>query len=216
MTPARRYFAARAIDPQVAFDTGVRPGRNANELAFPNGRRRLLREERVLQAKGKPLEAWWLMDRQPDAKTALICEGESDSLAALTALANAPDASGLNGLPILCVPGTGFPIPRLVSALHRDWKMTTALIGMDPDEAGEKFAAEATEALLDKSIRPVRVDVPEPDLAGWLVTVEEAERGERLANLLIDSALAAPSMDALKRQREAARLRAKADALEAA
>ena len=215
MTPARRYFQSRAIDPRIAFEAGVRPGRNTNELAFPNGRRRVLDAGRVLQAKGKPLEVWWLMDRQPDAKTVLVCEGESDSLAALTALAKAPGVSGLNGLPILCVPGTGFPIGRLVDALL-NWNMKHALLATDPDDAGEKFATEAGEALLDVKIRPVRVQVPEPDLAGWLVTVTEDDRPDRLANLLIDSELAAPSKDELLRRREAAQLRAKADALEAA
>lgn len=220
MTAARDYFASRAIDPQVAFDCGVRPGRNANELLFPNGRRRILDEGKVLQAKGRPLEAWWLLASLPKdvpvaPPIALVCEGESDSLAARSALNGVPDVTGLRYLTVVCVPGTGFPLARLIKPLLLGG-FEQVLLASDPDPAGERFCANVISVSLDAGIHPVRVEVPEPDLAGWLVTLDAAERGERFASLLIDSELAAPTRDELLRRREAEALRAKADALEAA
>ena len=212
LSPAREYFRSRAIDPQVAYDVGVRPHKNGAELKFPNGRRRLLDTGRILGEKGRPLEAWWLTERNKWT-TALVCEGESDSLAALTALRDAPELSGLCDLPVCCVPGTGFPVARLVETLDG---YRCALLAFDPDEAGMRYTTEASAALVVAGIRPVSVGPAEDDLAGWLASVPADMRGEALASMLVDCAASAPTLAEHQALREAARLEAEAERLRAA
>jgi hypothetical protein len=217
MTPARRFMAARAIDPRVAHQAGVTLV-DGNRLVYPNGRWRQLPAEgtKTMQPKGKPLCAWWW--RTPNGMgTVLVCEGETDALAALTVLAHTPEVVGLWELPIISIPGTGFPVHRLTTAL-KPWKAVhSALLALDADEAGRTFAANASRELVDSGIRPILVELPEgSDLAGWLAGMEEERRGEALAGLLVDSEGAAPSLEAFQRDVEIDRLEARLEELRAA
>lgn len=215
MSAAIDYMEARAIDPQIAAELGVKgepPNNRARELHFPNGRRRVLKTGRVLQPKGKQLEAWWIPPpEEPSWEAVLVCEGESDALAVRSYLPYVVESSGLRHLPILCIPGTGFPVERLRNELVG--RVREALIATDADEAGEAYYARAHDELVDVGIRPVRVEA-EPDLAEWLANMPEAHRPFRLADLLVDCAAAAPDLEQLARLRKARLLREEANQLE--
>ncbi|MGH7265887.1 MAG: hypothetical protein ACREMB_13735 [Candidatus Rokuibacteriota bacterium] len=187
----------------MAAAVGVRsPDGGSTTLTFPGGRRRVLATGRMLQAKGRPLEAWWLGSAE-GWQTALVCEGESDSLAALTALRGSPEIAGLRSLPVVCVPGAGFPAERLVAGLAEQ-DIASALLAFDPDEPGRAYGARVAEALFRAGIRSLPVGVPEPDLAGWLASLPAGERGNQLAHRLCDAELSAPTAADFERRREIA------------
>lgn len=234
MTPARAYMTARAIDPRIAHELGVKLGRNANELLYPNNRLRFLAEGKTIQLcdkcgrakyhagcpeethrEGMRLKPWWLAPPER-ARWAwvLVCEGESDALAVRSYLPYAVESSGLRSMPILCTPGTGYPVERLCADLAR--KTREALIATDPDEAGKRFAREAAGALVEVGVRPVRIEVPEPDLAGWLAGMPESHRPHRLADTLIDFKDTAPTLLDHEREKQIAYHRTRLAELEAA
>jgi hypothetical protein len=110
------YFGERAIDPEVAAELGVRESGGA--IVFPISRedgsiferRRALNGSgpKVMQPKAEPLVLWWPAGRPETGDLGLICEGESDALAALSALAHSPDLAALRDLPVVAIPGTGW------------------------------------------------------------------------------------------------------------
>jgi hypothetical protein len=212
---ARDYMESRAILPEVAAEVGVVGNDRRTELHFPNGRRRVLETGRVLQAKGRQLESWWVKPPEEASwEWVLVCEGESDTLAARSYLPATPACSGLPNTPILCVPGTGYPVDRLVADLRG--KTQEAWLAFDPDTAGQRYMSEATEALLSADVHPIRIEVPEPDLAGWLAGMPEQYRSFRLADLLVDCANQAPSIETMRAHRTASALEAQAHRLRAA
>src|SRR4029077_5135740 len=98
---AFRYFAAHGIDPSLAASLGVRERSCA--LVFPccdaNGAFERVRPlgdgpAKVRQPRGRALCCWWPAGRD-DRAAVLVCEGESDALAALTAMHT------VNGHPII-------------------------------------------------------------------------------------------------------------------
>lgn len=207
-----RYLAARAIDPTVATSLGVKI--RGDLIVFPNGRRRRFGEgAKILGAKGQPLRGWWL--QRAARRDALVCEGEADALAAVCALRQAPQVTGLSDLPVLCVPGTAYPLERLAGDLAR---VDTAYLAFDPDEAGALYERKVIARLVADGKRPVPLNLiaSDGDLAGWIAKRARRERADAFASLLIDAEASAPSREGWMRRRRIAELRDELARLEAA
>lgn len=209
-TPARKYMAARAINPHLAHELGVKL--EGDDLVFPNGKRRPLSGDvRFLNGKGQPAQPWWL---QNGGEEVLVCEGESDGLAALSALRSLPadHRSGLRSLAVVAIPGNGFPLERLTREL-RGYKL--AYTAFDNDDSGRAYNERATDALVDARVRPVdlwgRGDADANDLAEWLAAIPEYDRGEFLAALIVDAEAVAPSLKQHHARRLAAYYRERAE-----
>jgi hypothetical protein len=201
--PALRFLVARAIEPEVAAELGVTERGDA--IVFPYTARDGTTFERsrslngagpakVRQPTGQPLDAWWPAARPSgdDARLVLVTEGESDALAAICALRVGPLAE-LRDLPVLAIPGTGYPVDRLADELAAVGARE-ALLAMDADDAGRKYAKRAAEALRARGVRPIPVELLDgTDLAACLAAVED--RGEWLAETLIDASAAADEPD---------------------
>lgn len=188
---ALAYFAKRAIDPKIAAAVNVaeRPGEIVFPYRAPDGAmfqraRSLNGGTKVRQPQGVPLAAWLPVSREG---TPIITEGESDALAALSALARSPEAAGLRELPVVAAPGTGCPAERVVAAV-KSCGSGGAFLALDADEAGRKYADKLAAALREAGIRPTPLELPDGlDLAAWLAGLPEDERGERFASALIDA-----------------------------
>ncbi len=206
--PALDYFEKRAIDPELAAELGVREA--AGAIVFPVSRsdgstferRRSLNggAPKVTQPKGQSLCPWWPAGRPDASELVLVCEGESDGLAALSALPHTPLMAGLRDLPVLAIPGTGYPAALLAQELS-DLGVRQALLATDADDAGRRFAERASTELRSAGVQPAVVDLPDgSDLAGQLAQLgSPADRGEWLANALVDAGWAAdplPSIEA--------------------
>jgi len=118
---AHDFFAALAITPALATAVGVRE--DAGRLLFPYRssegaiffRERSLNgggPAKVKQPSGEPLRLWWPFG-PPRSKSALVCEGESDLLAAAESLSDC----SYHELGMAAIPGTGFRVRRLAEEL---------------------------------------------------------------------------------------------------
>lgn len=164
LSPAmRRYLEDRAIDLRVARDHGVTF--RGDSIEYPHGRtRNLSGGPKMQQPSGTPLEAWWPQGRPEEARTVFVCEGESDALSALSA--------GLR-VPLVSLPGTGFPLPRLRAELEAIGAKTVYL-ALDADDAGQKAAGELVDALREVGVRPVPLVLPpDLDLASHLAAYDD-------------------------------------------
>jgi AAA domain-containing protein/Toprim domain-containing protein len=190
------YFAAHAIDPAVAEAAGVTGA--GDDIAYPyidaDGRymrvRKLGGDAKTRQPRGRPLAVWWPGGRPERAETVFVAEGESDALAALTAAGDAslhPAAADILGcVRVAAVPGASFPTDRLVTELV-GLGVKRAVLALDADAAGNRFAERAAEALSAAGIASARLPLPEGrDLADCLAATAVGERGERLANMIAD------------------------------
>jgi replicative DNA helicase len=190
---ALAHFEAHAIEPAVAAEVGVREAGGA--LAYPCSddagafeRRRSLNGSgpKTTQPQGRSLTCWWPAGRS--GRTVLVCEGESDALAALSAIRGAgelhPAAAELLGeLAVCAVPGASFPADRLAAALEG---FERVILAPDADDAGDVFATRAAEALSAVSIDCVRLPLPDgTDLAERLVAA--ADRADALAQAIADA-----------------------------
>lgn len=197
MTPAAAftrlaldYFERHGIDPELARELGV--GEVAHALTYryedrlgEYRRRRPLDGDRTLQPQGRELSLWWPAGRPAVGADVLICEGEPDALAALTALASLNGAAPVDVPTVTAVPGTAMPEDRVVTEL-REAGVPVAYVAMDGDEAGRKAAARFVARLRDAAIEPIVVELPDgQDLADVLVRAGDA--GQALAGLLADS-----------------------------
>ena len=186
-----RLFASRAILPAVAARAGVaeRDGMLVFTVATKSGSsfqrtRRLGGGGRVLQPRGQSLEIWWPRQRPMYAPTVLLVEGESDALAALSALAVTPIRQ-LAGFEIGSLPGTGLPVDRIVEEL-REMETRVAFTAFDGDDAGRKLTRRLSAALDLAGISTARLAIPDDrDLADLLVAEPPERRGERFAELLL-------------------------------
>jgi AAA domain/Toprim-like len=190
---ALRYFEEHAINPKVAATVGVRE--SGGELVYlikprdgepiERTRRPQPGKERTYQPGGVELVLWWPLgipmagDPNSEAPWALINEGESDLLAGLSVLTSrngnerARHFLAHSDLTLAAIPGTGYPVDRLVRELQAAGTRE-AYLGFDADEPGDKYAAEASEALHGVGIKTMRLPISEGrDLADELAAAED-------------------------------------------
>ncbi len=194
MTPfsdvVTRYLTLRAIDPVVAWDVGVRerngtitwPTTDADGEPSPRWRRiGDPRGPKTRGARGRTLGVWWPRGRPAlthGDTDVLVCEGESDALAAVCALGDDPVA-------VASIPGASFPGNRLVDQLHAAGASVAAL-AFDGDMAGALSADRIAGALVAEGIGARILPIPHgEDLASVLGALEGAERRPWLAHALV-------------------------------
>ena len=107
------YLEKHAIDVDLALELGIRSGPGDSTIRYPYSpprgepyvRTRDLNDERKLtrQPKDTPLTLWWPAGRAEPGAEVLLCEGEPDALAALSAL---------NGIPVAVAALPGDRDPR--------------------------------------------------------------------------------------------------------
>ena len=188
---------ARGIDPVIAERCGVREENGAivwptlDPDGKPSPRRRSLNGAgpKVRGAAGGKLAAWWPMGRPGSVDAVLICEGESDALAALTAFATSDADDRGPAFAVTSVPGTGFPRERLAAEL-RDVGASEAILAYDGDMAGRKAAERVADALAGAGINARALSLAdgedlastladEPDPGPWLSdAIRTAQRAE--------------------------------------
>jgi hypothetical protein len=201
---ARTYFRDRAIFPSAVALAGVREEDGALVFPYlaedgtPFGRRRSLNggPAKVMQPRGWPLAPWWPAGRPDTAPWVLVCEGESDALAAMSALRaaatsdvpylrRAADTLGLGALPVVAVPGCGFPAAGLAEALSAVGCIE-ARLAFDADQAGQAYTDRAAVELVKAGVRPFRVCVRDgSDIAADAAHADD--RGDWIANVLADA-----------------------------
>jgi hypothetical protein len=187
------YFAAHAINPEVASSLGVRNGAigitypcvDANGAPTTRIRRLGDAQPKVVGEAGAPLGVTVWRRPQP-GKLLLLAEGESDALAACSAR---PD------LAVASIPGVGFPVERLATALYA-LKVPGVVLALDSDRAGDAFASKAAPAIAQAGmqVRRLRLE-PGQDLADVLAAHRPDERAEWLARA-IREAVEPPSSNA--------------------
>lgn len=164
------YLERHAIDLDIAYRLGVRYDRDTVVYPYtaPDGhtyqRRRDLNDpkRRTKQPPGEPLTLWWPAGRPEGGSSVLLCEGEPDALAALTALEGREDAPTVCGLP-----GTTTPPPTIAAELGQ---VGTLYLALDGDEAGRDCADKIARALQHHvELRVVEFD-EEQDLADRLAS----------------------------------------------
>lgn len=183
--PAARYFADHAIDPAVAAALGVTA--KGAEVSYPytapDGssyqRRRNLNEGITRQPKGQKLDLW-----QPlpiaDAAGLIVCEGESDYLAVVSALYTEANGSllrrsdlppPLEGLAPIALPGVNCCHAKIVGLGLDVW------IFFDGDAAGRENSRKLAAAVGKSGMRASVHELPDGrDLADLLrATSEPAE-----------------------------------------
>jgi len=152
----RGYLERHAVDPELAYELGVRSKGDAISYPFtsplgePYVRIRDLNDERklTLQPKDTPLTLWWPAGRPDRGSEVLLTEGEPDGLAALSAL---------NGHPVsvAAMPGTSIPEHRITAELADAKRVYVA---MDGDDAGKQAANRIARALqMFTELRVLRV-----------------------------------------------------------
>lgn len=201
---AAAYLASHAIEPDVAELLGWREDRGSLVIPCSNGegdptdrRRSLDGGPKVIGERGATLgvTSWWPGRPLRDSRWVLATEGEVDAAAAVSALLAAEGtdeaesaADYLDGLAIASVPGTGFPVKRLVEAMRAAGAQRVAVC-FDADESGRRASERAIEALRDAGIDAYPVLLPDDqDLADVLAAEEPEMRAHRLATLLHESA----------------------------
>lgn len=180
------YLARHGIDAAVATEVGVRV--EGTRLVYPNGRAVNVNgdKSKVRQPAGQKLAAWWPVGKVSSPGTVLVTEGESDALAAVTALRSVP-IEGLRGWPVCSIPGVGYPVGRAVEDLA-DAEVVFLLL--DADEPGRTWTANVAKALREVGKSPIAVELPDDtDLADCLAAAEHP--GEWIASALLDAEAAA-------------------------
>lgn len=166
---ALRYLLRHAIDPELAERVGVREDRDA--LIWPYDgfeRRRPLTGDRTLQPKGRPLTLWWPAGRPSAGAEVLLCEGEPDALAALTALRSMNGRAPILAPTVAAVPGTGMHPGRVAEEL-RAAGAGAVTSAMDGDESGRACQAKLAGALREAGLPTRLVELPDGrDLADVL------------------------------------------------
>ncbi len=193
---ARDYFAAHAIDPEVAAAFGVRE--EAGHLRYPYSAAdgsRYYRERplsgagqvKAKQPRGQPLELWCPLGPLRN-EAVIVCEGESDALAAIEPLSE----SRYSELLIVAIPGTGFPPTRLANRLAQAG-VREVFLALDGDDAGRSYSVRAVEALDAAGIAAIRLELGDgTDLADNLARAED--RAAWIENALADAEASAATL----------------------
>ena len=179
------YFAKHAIDPALAAELGVTERGGSLIYACidekgPFERSRKLSdnpEKKTMQPK-RPLVCWWPGGRPEQAARVLVCEGEPDALAALSAIARAdslPEAPKelLRDLSVVALPGASFPAERLVEEL-RQVDARHVVLAPDADPAGDRCREKAVPTLAAADIKTLLLSLPGgADLADCLAAADD-------------------------------------------
>jgi hypothetical protein len=180
-TGAVAFFRSRAISPEVAVECGVTESDgalhypNVSEDGTPFWRERPLRGRGTRQPRGVPLVAWWPGGKSPRAISAMVTEGESDALAALTAI-RASRSRTVKGVAVVSVPGTGFGADKLVKHLAA-CGIESVWLAFDADDAGQAASEKAARALAHRHIRGREIRFPPGmDLAECLAKSDDPAR----------------------------------------
>ncbi|MGI8623293.1 MAG: AAA family ATPase [Solirubrobacteraceae bacterium] len=188
---ALAYLREHAISPEVAACHGVTEEGDA--LVFPTAdadgrpspRRRSLNGAgpKVRGEPGREVGLWWLDGLPGPADTVLLCEGESDALAAATARLGEGFLPGFRPV-IAAVPGATSGA-RLAEALAESPPRDVA-VAFDGDDAGRRAGTAAVDALRALGLRAYVLPLRDGrDLADQLAA--EGERGPYwLASALLD------------------------------
>jgi Toprim-like len=137
------YLEEHAVDLDLAHELGVRSDRDdiLYPCTRPRGgsytRRRSLTDGVTKGPKGEPLILWWPAGRPEPGSDVLLCEGEADALAALSALDGAAVA-------VAAIPGVNTPAERITADLAQAGSVTLAL---DGDKPGRDAADRIARAL---------------------------------------------------------------------
>ncbi len=198
------YMREHGILPALAKRVGVReePGALVWPTDDADGQpapRRLTLNgtgPKVRGEAGRSLGVWWPGGRPKRAESVLVCEGESDALAALSTLVSSEEdtdgsVSFLRGLigGVLSLPGTGFPPERLVEGLSSVGAGFVAL-ALDADEAGRRAARSAMEAVRAAGMQVVVLNLPDGRDLGDCVAATDRP-ASWLANMIADANAAA-------------------------
>ena len=204
---ALAYFRTHAIAPEAAAACGV--VEHGGRLSYPNVRDdgtifyrvRDLELGRTLQPRGEPLTVWCPSGVSRRSLAALVTEGESDALAALTAIRGSRSRT-LQGVAVVSVPGASFPVARLADHLAAAG-VSSVWLAYDADTAGERATETAKAKLAEAGIAARELRFPAGmDLADCLVAADQPS--QRIEQVLFN---ADPSADDVQHDREAELLR---------
>lgn len=120
------------------------------------------------------------------ANDVLVCEGELDCLAALSAIMQAPERT-FEGLAVVAIPGAGSWPDGLVEMFSHARRV---FLCFDPDDAGRKGASKMADELGTKA-RVVRLPNEGQDMTDWL---KAGHTWRDLQNLLVEADLAGKQM----------------------
>lgn len=179
---ALALFQSRAIDPDLAVLAEVTE--TAGTLHFPNDRYRPLDGHTISKA-GIPTRPLWVPRKPSTADAVLLCEGETDALAAASALKVSPEPPGYRTLPVLAVPGCAFSPAVIASGLRR-YGVKEAFVAYDADQPGREAAARLSGTLRSTGITPIPAEPPAEDFAAWLASMN-GSRGEAIADHLANA-----------------------------
>jgi Protein of unknown function (DUF3631)/Toprim-like len=176
---ARSYLERHAVDLDIAHKLGVRSDRDdiLYEYTRPLGgsftRRRDLAGKITKQPSGEPLILYWPAGRLEPGSDVLLCEGEPDALAAVSALDGHP-------ITVAALPGTETPADRVTAELATARVVYLALDGDRPGrDAADRFARSLQEFTKLKVVRVGNGEdlasrlYREEDRAGWLQSALE-------------------------------------------
>lgn len=193
---ALRYLLRHAVEPALAAELGVGELDGALTFRYMDAdgeyrRRRPLDGSRTFQPPGRSLALWWPAGRPAAGADVLLCEGEPDALAALSALAVLNGRAPIKRPVVGAIPGTGTPVATIVDELRSAGAVTLA---MDGDKAGRECALRLDPALRAAGLTVARIEPPlGKDLADLLVGSEDP--GQTLAGLLADAPFSEAAAD---------------------
>lgn len=180
---ARQLFEAKAISEGVAWGLGVRERGNA--LLYPTGKQRSLNggSRKHRNPPGRRNEPWTLIASDPGAPV-ILCEGETCSLAAASALGTMPPIGDADP-GVVCVPGVTCRIDGIVAAVDGAGDV---YIGMDNDSKGNGAALKFAEGLKEAGHDSLRVQYGAgEDMSSTLAAAKAGIRGQVLADLLLSA-----------------------------
>ena len=173
MDSVAAFLEEKGISREVADDLGVVFSESG--VAYPNGRTRTW-DKQIRQPSGAPLKPWWLRARPHQGQEILVCEGETDALAA--------ESANRLGLAVVSIPGASCPPDHLLKQVQ-ELGNPKVYLAFDGDKAG----AAATEKYVDalSQVCPVAV-VPIDDGADLSDTLAASEDSTHTLTDLIAAA----------------------------